>query len=448
MRGLDMIFVGILFAIGTMWLTKNVCQMKMFQNWGRTKHVMFVIGLLIGTFYLKHLLVRYAGMDIEVMWVRLMGTYVSFPRYLLVFGLVNLLLPGVFVLFFRTVEKEESFWKATLGATSCLSLAGFSWHLVYTIPRIDESIAFFAALVITIMILYGYRLAIKQEIIVKPKTWIGSIFFIGSVIAFFAIAAWYVIRMCGEFNVGRIFREMDCGYILPWLYFAATILGMYVIWYLWKKCSGFSRRVFALPAALMPTFRWGYAILMNFGLLPELEEFVGIPYDDKWMVYDWMCIGIVLMCVFWKERNRKMLLVRIPKKVSNSKVSMIIEDEMLEKIIDEKFVKNEESKEIMKKFFRDMSMEVEGDVLAWIQFASFLYEFGCIEGEEDMPDEIVSHVIVNGSDVYLFGDTEESIEAAKIWLEKEFIGKGELQFTEYIVPKNRFFNATDVWLIE
>ena len=126
--------------------------LKMFKEWGMTKHFVLTVVLLVVSFYFKYFSICYAGIDEAMMWVRVLGNELVFPRYVLVFVLVNLVFPGILVLFFRTIEGDESFWELSYGATSCITVAGFSWHFIYMYPEVDESIACFSVITIAIMI--------------------------------------------------------------------------------------------------------------------------------------------------------------------------------------------------------------------------------------------------------------------------------------------------------
>lgn len=435
MKWLTGFVLGLFIFLGTMWFVKNICKMKLFKNWGTTKHFVFVVGLIIGSFFLKHFLLCYSGIDEAVMWMRLLGNQLLFPRFLWVFGIVNLLVPGLLVLSFRGIKEEMSFLQSSFGAASCLAVAGFTWHFVYMYPGVDESIAFFSALTITIMIFYGYRLAVKRNIIEKPQKRIEVMSIVAGAVLFLAIAARYVIRAFGKFSVGYTFRRMDFGSGQVCFYIVFTLLYMAGHWYFWGHCKSFSRRVFALPAVLMPSLRWGYALLMNFGVLPTIEHFVGIPFTERYAVYDLMCLGI-LVCMLWKGRDKKMLLVRTPI----DGVKMFIEEDVLEKIIGERVYKNESALMQMKRFFYSTAEEWTGDVFAWIDFISFLYENDILDREEE--EEIVSRVNIDKTYIYLIGETEDTINEVEDWLSK-FMNKEDLQFSHYIMPWKKFFGREE-----
>lgn len=434
MSWIESILVGVLIVLGTMWLVKNICNMKFWKNWGIVKYVVCMAGVLFISFYLRHFLMCYAGIDAEIIWMGVFGVQVSFPRYLIVFGVVNLLLPGLMVLFFRTMEGDESFGQSSYGATSCIALAGFSWHLIYMYPEIDECIAFFSALTITIMILYSYRLAMKEEVILRPKKVIEIVSVLGCVVLFLAVATRYLLGAIGDFEVWYTFMRMDCRGIRAWSCILLTIIYMTIMWYAWSKCKKLSRKVFAFPAVLMPSLRWGYGLLMNFGMLPYIDEFVGIPFKDRYIVYDLMCVGILLMCVRWRERNKKMLLVKTPV----NKVFMLIEEKLLMKLIEEKTCENESAKMRMKRFFWETAREVEGDVDAWLDFLSYMWENAELTGYSNPSDAIATRTKVDSESVYLISETDEELDEAKEWLAK-FMNENELEFSRHIVPGLLFF---------
>lgn len=357
MEWMDKILMGLCVVWGTMWFVKNICKMKMFKEWGMTKHFVLTVVLLVVSFYFKYFSICYAGIDEAMMWVRVLENELVFPRYVLVFVLVNLVFPGILVLFFRTIEGDESFWELSYGATSCITVAGFSWHFIYMYPEVDESIACFSVITIAIMIFYSY---------------IG------------------------------------------------------------KKCKSFSRRVFAIPAILMPSLRWGYAIFMNLGLLPNIEYFVGLPFMDRYVAYDLMCLAILGVCMLWEEKDRKMLRVRTPA----AQVSMVIHEDTLAEIIDKKTCGNEGVKLQMKRFFFATAEEVE-DFCGWIQFISYVYRKGLVEAIDDNREEIVMRAKNGEEYIYLVGENEEELNDVKVWLEK-FMDR-ELEFSHYILPRNLFF---------
>lgn len=403
--------------------------MKMFKNWGMTKQFVLIVGLIIGSFGLKHFCMCYSGIDEEVMWMRIFGNQIMFPRFLWVFGIVNILLPGVLVLFFKGIEDDVPFLQASFGVTNCLTVAAFTWHFVYMYPEVDESISFFAALTVSIMIFYSYRAAIKMGRLKKPCSIFEVIWAIAGIVVFLYITARHLISTLDEFCVWRTFRRMGCGTVLAWIYITLTILMIAGYWMLWKKCIGFSRRLFTLPAVLMPTFRWGYALLMNLGILPYIEQFVGIPFKDRYVVYDLMCLGVLGAGIWWKRSNVKILLVRTP--VLN--VSMVIEEDILERIIEEKAKSVHERTIIqMKRFFYGTAEEMEENVYGKIGLVSFLIKNAILEADDE--EEIVARVKVNESYVYLVGEVEEEVYQAEEWLAK-FVNQEELKVSYYIMPK-------------
>ena len=422
MEWMDKLFMGLSLVLATMWCVKKICEMNMFKEWGMTKHFVLIVGLLISSFYFKYFLMCYGGIDESMMWVRLLGNEIVFPRCLIVFVIVNLILPGVLILFFRTLEGEDSFLQCSYGATSCIALAGFSWHFIYMYPEVDESIALFTAFTITVMIIYAYRNAMKRELVTQPQKWVEIIGFVAGFVLFFGVATRYMVHSFNRFYVQFSFKNT-----------VLSVLFVVGYWYIWNLCESFSRRVFALPAAIMPSLRWGYAFLMNLGVVPHMDYFVGSPFEGRFVIYDLMCLAILSVCMLWNEKERRMLRVRTPI----DKVEMVIRAETLAEIIDKKTCESEKAKLQMKRFFFATAEEVDG-YCGWIQFISYVYRNGLVEAVEDNREEIVMRTKSGDDYIYLIGETKEALEEAREWLER-FMEKEALNFSNYILPRNLFF---------
>ena len=377
-------------------------DMKMFHRWSMIKHLVLMGVLLAASFFLRYFLMCYSGIDPLNIWIRVAGSEFLFPRYVLVFGIVNLLIPSMLVLFFRVLDMEAAFGEYTIGASSCVALASFYWHVVYMYPGMDESVAFFAALTIVLTILCSYHMSMKRN---KGQKFIIIVLFTN---LFLLVPARYMFQSLGEYEANR----------MEWKVLLLTAFCVVMAWVLWNRCKRFTRRVFALPAVLMTTFRWGYMLLMSYGMSPTTECFVGVPFQGRYAGYDVLCVAVLLICVCKRVENGPMLLIRVP----GTKVKMAIEMAVLDKF------------QCLNRIILGTAIEVDKEVFGWKNLVK--NTFIASEEEEEV---IVVHVKEDGEHLFLIGETEEEMGEAKKWLEN-FIGRDNLTYTKYFMPKDFMYS--------
>lgn len=132
-----------------------------------------------------------------------------------------------------------------------------------------------------------------------------------------------------------------------------------------------------------------------------------------------------------------MLVVKTPV----DKVKMGIEEEVLERMIEER-CENENAKKQMKRFFFATAIEsIEGNIWERMPFVSYFYEKRILEPIEDEGDVIVACVKEQDNRIYLIGETVEVLKEAETWLAK-FLEKENLAYSHYIMPRNFFLEES------
>jgi hypothetical protein len=159
-------------------------------------------------------------------------------------------------------------------------------------------------------------------------------------------------------------------------------------------------------------------LLMNFGMSPTTECFVGVPFQGRYAGYDVLCVAVLLICVCKKVENGPMLLIRVP----GTKVKMAIEMAVLDKF------------QCLNRIILGTAIEVDKEVFGWKNLVK--NTFIAPEEEEEV---IVVHVKEDGEHLFLIGETEEEMGEAKKWLEN-FIGRDNLTYTKYFMPKDFMYS--------
>lgn len=326
--------------------------MKMFNKWSMTKQIVFVVVLLVASFFLRYFLMCYSGIDTVNIWIRVVGSEFLFPRYVLVFGLVNLLIPGMLSLFFRVLDVEATFCERALGATSSIAVASFYWHIIYMYPGMDEGVSFFASLTIAGTIFYSYCVSRKGI-----------------------------------------------------------------------KGQKFTRSMLRFPAVLMPVFRWGYSLLMNYDMVPTMDCFVGRPFYGPYAGYDVLCLIVLLICILKKMEKGPMLLIRVPGKHAQIAMEAAVLDKYLGKW----------DCDHLNRFILGTAVELEEEVFGWKNLVKNTF----IDSDEE-EEVIVAHVKEDGDHMFLICETEEELEEAKKWLEA-FLDEDDLTYARYFMPKDFMF---------
>lgn len=292
---------------------------KMFREWSEGKHFVLWALLIVGCFVMRHWQWAYASIEAESISWEIGELIIIFPRYVWVFLVVNVLLPGFLVLSFRVLEKEKTFgdvWECSALVwqhSVFYFIAALAYgKFVYAYKGVDEAVAIFAAYVIVATFIYGYRQAVKMDKVKKLPKVVAIIGVSVIVLALLVVNILCVKEAFDGFGMwGTLWRwKYERNTLALILYLGFSIVCCIAVWFFWKKSPTFSRKVFAFPSLLMLVTRWGYAVVMNLGLVPEAGYFVGLPYQGEYVGYDFLCVGIIVVCTNWEAVKGKMQFVK------------------------------------------------------------------------------------------------------------------------------------------